>query len=122
MWLRYIYAWGPLVFVFGGIILISSPFLALTALLVLVAGTVAGLAWAVVHVCRAFIRFASGHRQDRREVRHQRAAAARAYGYPYAYAGSDGLEYAAPRVPTMSDAVAVDGAASPISIREGGAS
>jgi hypothetical protein len=47
---RYFYAWTPLVIVFGTLVLLTSPYLALIALMVISVAAVAALAWAIVSV------------------------------------------------------------------------
>jgi hypothetical protein len=57
---RYFYAWTPLVIVVGTAVLLTSPYLALIALMVVSLGALAALAWAIVWVpltlSRAFSR------------------------------------------------------------------
>jgi hypothetical protein len=53
---RYFYAWTPLVVVFGAVILLTIPFLALIALMIVSLVAVAALAWAIVSVPRMFSR------------------------------------------------------------------
>lgn len=62
---RYFYAWTPLVIVFGTVVFLSVPYLALIALLAVLLGAAAALAWAIVSVPVMFSRAISRRWQDR---------------------------------------------------------
>jgi hypothetical protein len=47
---RYFYAWMPVVIVLGTVVVLSSAYLALIVLMLLVPVALAGLAWAIVGV------------------------------------------------------------------------
>lgn len=76
---RYFYAWTPLVVVFGTVILLSSPYLALIVLMLVTLGVVAALVWAIAAVPVLLSRAIRRRRHDRSGAR-ERAAAALATG------------------------------------------
>jgi hypothetical protein len=76
---RYFYAWTPLVVVFGTVILLSSPYLALIVLMLVTLGVVAALVWAIAAVPVLLSRAIRRRRRDRSGAR-ERAAAALATG------------------------------------------
>jgi hypothetical protein len=53
---RYFYAWTPLVIVFGTVILLSIPYLALIALMIVALAALAALAWAIASVTHVLSR------------------------------------------------------------------
>lgn len=69
MFAQYFYALTPVAIFFGFIILISSPFLAMVALLVVAAGAVAALVRLTVLLLRTLSRSVMRERDDRRARR-----------------------------------------------------
>ena len=72
---RYFYAWTPLVVVFGTVILLSSPYLALIVLLLVTLAVVAALVWAIAAVPVLLSRAIRRRWHDRSGARRRPAAA-----------------------------------------------
>ena len=63
---RYFYVWTPVVVVFGTAILLTIPYLALIALVVVLLAVLATVAWAIAAVPYRLARAIGRHRQSRR--------------------------------------------------------
>jgi hypothetical protein len=72
---RYFYAWTPLVIVFGTLVLLTSPYLALIALMIVAIVTLAALAWAIVGVALMLSRAISRRWHGRSGASRRTAAA-----------------------------------------------
>ena len=72
---RYFYAWMPIVVVLGTVVLLSSPYLALIALLLVALAAMAAIAWSVVAVPYMLARAVSRRWHDRFGATPQTAAA-----------------------------------------------
>ena len=109
MRLMYWYALTPVVIVFGGLVFLTMPYLALAVLTIVSLGALAGLAWAIVAV-----PYMLGHAISRRWHGHAagpRTAAVHAYRNPLASAPRKTTDY--------QSASGRDGAPSQPAFREG---
>jgi hypothetical protein len=109
MRLMYWYALTPVVIVFGGLVFLTIPYLALAVLTIVSLGALVGLAWAIVAV-----PYMLGHAISRRwhgQGAGPRTAAVHIYGHPLASAPRRSADY--------QSAGEHDGARSEPTLREG---
>ena len=118
---RYFYAWTPLAIVFGTVILLSIPYLALIALTIVSLAALTALAWAIVSAPRMLSRAISRSWHGRKGGIRQKAAALHVTGRPHAYAWRR-IDYRTPqlvRSTESSSAGRLNGAPSQPAFRKG---
>ena len=104
---RYFYAWTPLVIVFGTVILLSIPYLALIALMIVALAALAALAWAIASVTQVLSRAISRRWHSRSGMTRRTTAALHVHQHPLAYAAWRGIDYQPPQLVRSADATAL---------------
>jgi hypothetical protein len=109
MRLMYWYALTPVVIVFGGLVFLTIPFLALAVLTIVSLGAVAGLAWAIVSLPRMLTRAISRRWHARSGASPLTTAALHVSGHPYAYATQRSFDDRAPQLAPSTDSISAGG-------------
>lgn len=121
MFFQYFYSLTSAVFIFGFIALITSPFLAMVALLVVAAGVVAALAWATLALSRALGRSVIRAEGERGERRRLRAATVGVNPGPYARVAVRSIATSTSQLQRSSESLSaggVDGGSVPRELRQ----
>jgi hypothetical protein len=104
---RYFYAWTPLVIVFGTVILLSIPYLALIALMIVALVALAALAWAIASVTHILSWAVSRRWHGRRGMTRQTTAALHVHRHPHTSGAWRGIDYQTPQLARSANATAL---------------
>lgn len=103
---RYFYAWTPLGIVFGTVILLSIPYLAVIALMLIALVLLAALAWVIVSATLTVSGAISRRWHSRYDAIRPLAGARQVDPHPHAYAAWRGIDYPTPQFVRSGDATA----------------